>query len=62
MTGFEPRFSGVGSDRSINCATTTTAQYCRGITLLVNLYFRLCRHRNRNERRKTKYDFEFVFN
>ena len=23
MTGFEPRTSGVGSDRSTNCATTT---------------------------------------
>ena len=25
MTRFEPRPSGVGSDRSANCATTTTA-------------------------------------
>ena len=24
MTGFEPRTSGVGSDRSTNCATTTS--------------------------------------
>ena len=24
MTGFEPGFSGIGSDRSANCATTTT--------------------------------------
>ena len=23
MTGFEPRISGIGSDRSTNCATTT---------------------------------------
>ena len=23
MTGFEPRTTGVGSDRSINCVTTT---------------------------------------
>ena len=23
MTGFEPRTSGIGSDRSTNCATTT---------------------------------------
>ena len=27
MTGFEPRMSGFGSDRSTNCATTTAPSY-----------------------------------
>ena len=27
MTGFEPGSSGIGSDRSANCATTTAQQF-----------------------------------
>ena len=28
MSGFEPGTSGIGSDRSANCATTTDPTYC----------------------------------
>ena len=29
MTGFEPRTSGIGSNRSTNCATTTAQVFAR---------------------------------
>ena len=36
MTGFEPGSSGIGSDRSANCATTT-AQKCRFVLSATNV-------------------------
>ena len=49
MTGFEPRTSGVGSDRSINC-TTTTAQknksFHERIILICLMYLRTSCHRH----------------
>ena len=33
MSGFEPRISGVGSDRSANCATTTALR----VRIVVNV-------------------------
>ena len=35
MTGFKPRISGVGSDRSSNCATTTAQKLFKWIFLVV---------------------------
>ena len=31
MTGFEARSSGTGSDRRVNCATTTAKVWCVGV-------------------------------
>ena len=39
MTRFEPRNSGLGSDRSNNCATTTTLLPFLSIQLTMNTYF-----------------------
>ena len=36
MTGFEPRISGVGSDRSTNCATTTAKETKTSLSELLN--------------------------
>ena len=35
MTGFKPRVSGIGSDHSTNCATTTVLSPCCKIVLLI---------------------------